>query len=102
MRSLHAGLQYCQRDSLNAWNMNAQRKQFALRMLSYAVQRGVDAADLCKAAGIDLARLKSGEDSQFGYSTMEEIWRHAQRLCNDPLFGLHFAESLQLAALGAV
>src|SRR5690606_26511164 len=25
-----------------------------------------------------------------------------QRLCDDPLFGLHFGESLQLAAIGAV
>jgi len=82
--------------------MNAERKQFALSMISYAVQRGLDAADLCKAAGIDLAQLKSGDDSQLAYSTMESIWRNAQHLCNDPLFGLHFGESLQLAALGAV
>ena len=75
--------------------MNAQRKQFALSMLSYAVQRGVDATDLCKAAGIDLAELKSGDDSPLAYSTLEGIWRHAQRKCNDPLFGLHFGESLQ-------
>ena len=71
-------------------------------MLSYAVQRGVDVADLCKAAGIDLADLKSGDDSELAYSTVEGIWRNAQRLCDDPLFGLHFGESLQLAALGAV
>ena len=71
-------------------------------MLSYAVQRGVDAADLCKAAGIDVARLKSGDDSELAYPAIERIWRNAQRLCNDSLFGLHFGESLQLAALGAV
>lgn len=31
-----------------------------------------------------------------------DLWLHASRLCNDPLFGLHFGESLQLAALGVV
>ena len=82
--------------------MNAQRKQFALSMLSYAVQRGVDAADLCDAAGIPLQKLQSGSEFELSYSKLESLWKHAQQLCKDPLFGLHFGESLQLAALGAV
>jgi len=71
-------------------------------MLSYAVQRGVDASDLCEAAGVPLTQLKSGNEYEFNYSTLENLWKNAQHLCKDPLFGLHFGESLQLAALGAV
>jgi AraC-like DNA-binding protein len=82
--------------------MNAQRKQFALSILSYAVQRGIDAEDLCRAAGISLELLKSKEDVEVHPSTIVKVWRNAQHLCRDPLFGLHFGESLQLAALGAV
>jgi AraC-like DNA-binding protein len=82
--------------------MNPQRRQFALSMISYAVQRGIDAADLCEAAGIPLAQIRSGNEFEFSYSILENLWKHAQRLCKDSLFGLHFGESLQLAALGAV
>jgi len=82
--------------------MNAQRKQFALSILSYAVQRGVDARDLCDAAGISLESLKSKDHMELEPSVIVRLWRNAQQLCLDPLFGLHFGESLQLAALGAV
>jgi len=101
MFTLYNKLQLNKEDHLNGWMMNAQRKQFALSMLSYAVLRGVDAADLCEAAGIPLPQLKSPE-SELSYSTLESLWKNAQHLCKDPLFGLHFGESLQLAALGAV
>ena len=82
--------------------MNAQRKQFALSILSYAVQRGVSAEDLCDAAGVNLELLKRKEDVELDPAVIVNLWRNAQELCSDPLFGLHFGESLQLAALGAV
>lgn len=37
------------------------------------------------------------DDEQFN-----NLWLVASKLCHDELFGLHFGESLQLAALGLV
>ena len=82
--------------------MNAQRKQFALSILSYAVQRGVAAEDLCDTSGVSLELLKGKDDVELNPTVIVKLLKNAQQLCNDPLFGLHFGESLQLAALGAV
>ncbi len=81
--------------------MREQKRQFALGLLAYAAQRGASAVELCKFAGIDLDTLRLGEAFP-SPKQMNDLWRNACHLCNDPLFGLHFGESLQLAALGAV
>lgn len=82
--------------------MNAQRKHFALSILSYAVQRGVEAEVLCRLSNIELELLKSKDDRDVSLSMISKLWKNAQHLCNDSLFGLHYGEALQLAALGAV
>lgn len=71
-------------------------------MIAYAVQRDVDAAQLCKLAGIDLALLKKENSPSVTAQQLQDLWLNASRLTNDPLFGLHFGESLQPAALGTV
>lgn len=71
-------------------------------MIAYAVQRDVNAAQLCKLAGIDLAMLKKENAPPVTAQQMQDLWLNASRLTNDPLFGLHFGESLQPAALGTV
>jgi len=81
--------------------MREQRTQFILSLLAYAVQRGVSATELCRHAGIDLDALKFGNTVPSS-KHVNDLWRNACHFCDDPLFGLHFGESLQLAALGAV
>ncbi|PSL48893.1 AraC-like DNA-binding protein [Chitinophaga niastensis] len=71
-------------------------------MIAYAVQRDIDAAQLCKLAGIDLPALKKKTATPVTAQQLQDLWLNASRLSNDPLFGLHFAESLQPAALGIV
>ncbi|MDR6570370.1 AraC-type DNA-binding protein [Chitinophaga ginsengisegetis] len=77
-------------------------KQLVLSIIAYAVQRDVDAAQLCKLAGIDLAALKKSHTAPVTAQQLQDLWLNAARLTNDPLFGLHFGESLQPAALGVV
>jgi AraC-like DNA-binding protein len=77
-------------------------KQLVLSMIAYAVQRDVDAAQLCKLGGIDLSALKKKTAAPVTAQQLQDLWLNASRLSNDPLFGLHFAESLQPAALGIV
>ncbi|MCW3462023.1 AraC family transcriptional regulator [Chitinophaga nivalis] len=77
-------------------------KQLALGMIAYAVQRDVDAAQLCKHAGIDPEALKHKTCPPVTAQQLQDLWLNAGRLTNDPLFGLHFAESLRPAALGIV
>jgi AraC-like DNA-binding protein len=81
--------------------MREQKRQFALSFLAYAVQRGSSALELCSHSGLNLDLLKAGETVP-STKEMNNLWRNASHLCNDTLFGLHFGESLQLAALGAV
>lgn len=82
--------------------MNEQRKQFLLGILGYVVQRGVSAEELCVSCGIDLGLLTHESNYEVSPKTTEALWVNASTACHDPLFGLHFGESVQLAALGAV
>ena len=81
--------------------MEEQQRQYILSLLAYVVQRGVAAKHICRLSNIDLDRLKKGP-SKLSSKQFDDLWINASRLCNDPLIGLHFGESLQLAALGVV
>jgi AraC-like DNA-binding protein len=76
-------------------------KRLMLCLLAYAAQRDLSPVDILARAEVrwkDLydwtARISP---EQIGY-----IWTECIRLSNDPLFGLHFGEALQLSALGVV
>jgi len=78
------------------------RKQFTLSLLAYAVQRGLSPQMLCRQAGIAYAALQqTGTPAPDALQT-ERLWRCAALEANDPFFGLHFGESMQLAALGVI
>jgi AraC-like DNA-binding protein len=82
--------------------MGEQQKQFILSMLAYAVQRGISAEQLCLLSNLDLTELTKKSMTGISQKQVNDLWKNASHLCNDPLFGLHFGESLQLGALGAV
>jgi len=82
--------------------MNDQQKQFILAFMGYAVQRDLPLEKLCRLSGIDLEVLTSAEDFDISPKQFNDLWLNACHLSNDPLFGLHLGESLQLAALGIV
>lgn len=76
-------------------------KKFALSLLSYAAQRGVDAGRLCALSDIDykdLQKLKGDLTPR----RVDLLWKNLAHLSNDDCVGLHFGESMQLAALGVV
>jgi AraC-like DNA-binding protein len=81
--------------------MNHQRNQFVLNLLAYAAQRDISVQHLCQLCDIDLEALKK-RSTELAKSQLHAVWKNASYLCHDPQFGLHFGESLQLAALGAV
>jgi len=83
-------------------DVSDQQKQFVLALLAYAAQREISIADLCKASNIDLQAVVKKSDYVINSGQRNALWANASSLCNDSLFGLHFGESLQLAALGAV
>lgn len=80
---------------------NFQRR-FLLALLGYAVQREVDSKRLCELSGIDLRDLQQNEAIRYDAPVVNSLWKNAMHLTNDPLFGLHFGESMQLAALGII
>jgi len=71
-------------------------------MLAYAVQRDVSPKQLCKLSGVDFKALKSKGEFIITPKQFNDLWLNAMHLANDQAFGLHFGESLQLAALGVV
>jgi AraC-like DNA-binding protein len=80
---------------------NFQRR-FILALLGYAVHKGVDSQKLCELSGIDLKELQLDTAIRYDGATINSLWKNAAHLSNDPLFGLHFGESMQLAALGII
>ena len=78
------------------------QKQFVLALLAYAVQRNIDPQRLCEVCGIDYKVLTSEKKYPLSDVQVNNLWRNAEQLSNDPLFGLHFGESMQLAALGVI
>jgi AraC-like DNA-binding protein len=77
-------------------------KQIVLAIIAYAVQRDIDAAKLCQLAGINLSALKKTNAPPVTQQQLDGLWLHGVRLSGDPLFALHFAASVQPAALGIV
>ena len=82
--------------------MEDQHKQLTLSLIAYAAQRDLSPDELCKNAHIDLRALKKKEKYTITKKQFDDLWLYASRLAKDPLFGLHFGESLQLSALGVV
>lgn len=70
--------------------------------MAYAAQRDVPLEKLCRLSDIDLDALTSGASFEISAKQFNDLWQNVCHLSNDPLFGLHLGESLQLAALGAV
>lgn len=71
-------------------------------MLAYAAQRDIPLDQLCRVSNLDLRKLKDGSHPDITQKQLDDLWLNASHLGNDKLFGLHFGESLQLAALGVV
>jgi AraC-like DNA-binding protein len=82
--------------------MTDHQKQFALSLIAYVVQREISASELCEKANIDLKSVTKSAAYKLTTRQIDDLWHHASQLTKDPLFGLHFGESLQLSALGAV
>jgi AraC-like DNA-binding protein len=82
--------------------MDDQQKQFTLSLLAYAAQRDISAEELCQNAAIDLKAIRRKGEYTLSKKQFDDLWLYASRLGNDPLFGLHFGEALQLSALGVV
>jgi AraC-like DNA-binding protein len=82
--------------------MENNRRNFVLNLIAYAALRDIPVIQLCRLSGIDLAALKATDSYAISNRQLDELWQEASQLAEDPLFGLHFGESLQLSALGIV
>jgi AraC-like DNA-binding protein len=71
-------------------------------LLAYGVQRDISPERLCRLSGINPAIVKHPAKAAITTRQVNDLWMNASHLSNDSLFGLHFGESLQLAALGIV
>lgn len=81
--------------------MDHLRGQLALALLGYAIQRDMDAAKLCELAQIRFDSLTQ-QQMNISEEQLEQLWFHAVQISGDELFGLHFGEGSQLAALGVI
>ncbi|MFD2571566.1 AraC family transcriptional regulator ligand-binding domain-containing protein [Spirosoma soli] len=82
--------------------MEDLQTRFVLNLLGYAVQKDLSPERLCKLSGIEYHALKQSGNVTITPKQVNDLWQNASHLSHDPLFGLHFGESLQLAALGIV
>ncbi|HYF67299.1 MAG TPA: AraC family transcriptional regulator ligand-binding domain-containing protein [Ohtaekwangia sp.] len=79
-----------------------QQKPFILALFAYGAQRDIETSALSQASGIDPLRLLNDNNYAVEQKQLNDLWSAATTLSKDKLFGLHFGESLQLAALGVV
>ena len=82
--------------------MSDYLKNFSRYLISYAAQKDIPSGKLTTLAGIDMAVLKENKKATISLRQFNDLWQHAIHLSGDSLFGLHFGETLQLAALGIV
>lgn len=82
--------------------MDDAKKRLVLSLLAYCVQRDVPADQLGRLSGIDIKSLIDSKPYSVSQMQLTSLWMHASSLTRDANFGLHFGESLQLAALGSV
>jgi AraC-like DNA-binding protein len=82
--------------------MKSQSKELTLSLLAYLAQRDIPPVDICKFADIDMESIINSRWDEVTTQKLDSLWVHASQVSKDPLFGLHFGESLQLSALGAV
>ncbi|SFD10405.1 AraC family transcriptional regulator [Spirosoma endophyticum] len=82
--------------------MQDYQRLLVLNLLAYATQKNLSAAQLCTLSGIEFSTLKKGENLTLTDKQLDDLWLNATHLSHDPLFGLHFGETLQVAALGVV
>lgn len=82
--------------------MENHQHRFILSLLAYYAQRDLDVKKLCNLSGIDFKSLRENKTVNFGPKQWNDIWLNAVQNSRDSLFGLHFGESMQLAALGAI
>ncbi|UFH56714.1 AraC family transcriptional regulator [Spirosoma sp. KNUC1025] len=76
--------------------------RFVGNLLAYSAQRGLSPERLCTLSGIDFEAVRQQTLTSISPKQINDLWLNASHLSNDPLFGLHFGESMQLAALGIV
>nr|WP_068891463.1 AraC family transcriptional regulator [Pedobacter panaciterrae] len=82
--------------------MENQQNRFMLSLLAYYAQRDLDVKKLCNLSGIDFKSVRENKTLNFSPKNWNDIWLNAVKNSKDALFGLHFGESMQLAALGVV
>jgi AraC-like DNA-binding protein len=82
--------------------MQDYQRLLVLNLLAYATQKNLSVEQLCTLSGIKLSALKKGESLPLSDKQIADLWLNATHLSHDPLFGLHFGETLQVAALGVV
>jgi len=82
--------------------MENHQRSFMLSLLAYYAQRDLDVKKLCSLSGIDFKSISENKTISFSQKKWSDFWLNAVKSSKDALFGLHFGESMQLAALGAV
>ncbi len=82
--------------------MQDYQKGLALNLLAYAVQKNTNVDRLCSLSGIALNELRDESGPSPTVQQIDSLWLNATQLSQDSLFGLHFGESMQVAALGVV
>lgn len=82
--------------------MQDPQRLLVLALLDYAARKNASANQLCDLIGLEQDRLTQHDLLGLTAKQTDDLWVNAAQLTHDPLFGLHFGESMQLTALGVV
>lgn len=73
-----------------------------LKILLFAESRGADAAMICEQSGFTIHELERDTPIDAPYEKLENLWRSATSLTDDPLLGLHMGEFYGLTGMEVV
>jgi AraC-like DNA-binding protein len=76
--------------------------QFIRSLLAYGASRDIDSQKACALSGIPHKAFSGNALFTVSEAQTESLWKNLCHLSGDPLLGLHFGASMQLAALGVV
>lgn len=75
---------------------------FLKALLLYCQQQNVDIDTLASRAGFKTIDLFTADDFSIDHNQLETLWKSSVQLTTNPLLGLHFGSTMQIAALDAV
>jgi AraC-like DNA-binding protein len=78
------------------------RRTFLQSLFLFCQDRNLDIKKIATLSGFSIIELNSNSKFEITNEQLENIWKNIVQLSNNPLIGLHFGTTMQIAALSVI